>query len=29
LPSTKFERRFVERGVPIQRLELRKVSPVT
>ena len=29
LPSTKFERRFRERGVPIQRLELRKVSPVT
>jgi len=29
LPSTKFERRFLERGVPIQRLELRKVSPVT
>ena len=29
LPSTKFERRFLERGVPIQRLELRKVLPVT
>lgn len=29
LPSTKFERRFRERGVPIQRLELRKVSPFT
>ena len=28
-PSTKFERRFRARGVPIQRLELRKVSPVT
>ena len=29
LPSTKFERRFRERGIPSQRLELRKVSPVT
>ena len=29
LPSSKFERRFLERGVPIQRLELRKASPVT
>lgn len=29
LPSSEFERRFLERGVPIQRLELRKVSPVT
>jgi tRNA (guanine-N7-)-methyltransferase len=27
-PSTKFERRFRAQGVPIQRLELRKVSPV-
>jgi tRNA (guanine-N7-)-methyltransferase len=26
-PVTKFERGFVERGVAIQRLELRKVSP--
>jgi tRNA (guanine-N7-)-methyltransferase len=29
LPSTRFEQRFCERGVAIQRLELRKVSPVT
>jgi len=29
LPVTKFERGFRERGVPIHRLELRKVSPVT
>lgn len=29
LPSSKFEREFRQRGVPIQRLELRKVSPVT
>jgi tRNA (guanine-N7-)-methyltransferase len=29
LPSSKFERGFRQRGVPIQRLELRKVSPVT
>jgi len=29
LPWSKFERRFREQGVPIQRLELRKVSPVT
>jgi tRNA (guanine-N7-)-methyltransferase len=28
LPSTKFERRFVEQGAPIYRLSLRKVSPV-
>jgi tRNA (guanine-N7-)-methyltransferase len=28
LPSTKFERRFREQGVPIYRLTLRKVSPV-
>lgn len=27
-PSTKFERGFRERGVPIHRLELRKISPV-
>lgn len=27
--TTKFERRFRERGMPIHRLELRKVSPVT
>ena len=27
-PSTKFERRFRAQGVPIQRLELRRVSPV-
>jgi tRNA (guanine-N7-)-methyltransferase len=27
--TTKFERRFRERGVPIHRLKLRKVSPVT
>ena len=29
LPLTKFERRFQERGIPIRRLELRKISPVT
>jgi tRNA (guanine-N7-)-methyltransferase len=29
LPVSKFERGFRERGVPIHRLELRKVSPVT
>lgn len=29
LPSTQFERRFRKRGIPIQRLELREVSPVT
>ncbi|HLW34406.1 MAG TPA: tRNA (guanosine(46)-N7)-methyltransferase TrmB [Chthoniobacterales bacterium] len=29
LPSTKFERRFVEAGAPIYRLSLRKISPVT
>jgi tRNA (guanine-N7-)-methyltransferase len=29
LPVTKFERGFRERGIPIHRLELRKVSPVT
>lgn len=29
LPFTKFERGFRERGIPIHRLELRKVSPVT
>jgi tRNA (guanine-N7-)-methyltransferase len=29
LPVTKFERGFRDRGVPIHRLELRKVSPVT
>ncbi len=28
LPSTKFERRFREKGMPIYRLLLRKVSPV-
>lgn len=28
-PATKFERGFLERGVAIHRLELRKVSPVT
>ena len=28
LPSTKFERRFCEKGAPIYRLTLRKVSPV-
>jgi tRNA (guanine-N7-)-methyltransferase len=28
LPSTKFERRFREAGLPIYRLSLRKVSPV-
>ena len=28
-PTTKFERRFHERGVPIHRLEVRKLSPVT
>ncbi len=28
LPSTKFERRFCEQGVPIYRLTLRKTSPV-
>jgi tRNA (guanine-N7-)-methyltransferase len=28
LPSTKFERRFREQGVPIHRLTLRKTSPV-
>ena len=28
LPLTKFERRFQERGAPIYRLKLRKVSPV-
>jgi tRNA (guanine-N7-)-methyltransferase len=27
--TTRFERRFREQGLPIQRLELRKVSPVT
>jgi tRNA (guanine-N7-)-methyltransferase len=27
--TTKFERRFREQGLPIHRLELRKVSPVT
>jgi len=27
LPLTKFERRFCERGVPIYRLTLRKISP--
>ena len=29
LPSTKFERRFIEAGAPIYRLWLRKISPVT
>lgn len=29
LAATKFERRFREQGLAIQRLELRKVSPVT
>lgn len=29
LPSTKFERRFVEAGAVIYRLALRKISPVT
>lgn len=29
LPSTKFEMRFREQGLPIYRLELRKISPVT
>jgi tRNA (guanine-N7-)-methyltransferase len=29
LPSTKFERRFVEAGATIYRLSLRKTSPVT
>jgi tRNA (guanine-N7-)-methyltransferase len=28
LPSTKFERRFCEKGAPIYRLTFRKVSPV-
>ena len=28
LPSTKFERRFRQQGVPIYRLRLRKISPV-
>lgn len=28
LPSTKFERRFRQQGVPIYRLTLRKISPV-
>lgn len=28
LPSTKFERRFCEKGAPIYRVTLRKVSPV-
>jgi len=28
LPQTKFERRFRERGAPIYRLALRKISPV-
>jgi tRNA (guanine-N7-)-methyltransferase len=28
-PSTKFERKFREQGMPIYRLALRKVSPVT
>jgi tRNA (guanine-N7-)-methyltransferase len=28
LPATKFERRFRERGAPIYRLTLRKISPV-
>jgi tRNA (guanine-N7-)-methyltransferase len=29
IPSTKFERRFVDAGAPIYRLLLRKTSPVT
>jgi tRNA (guanine-N7-)-methyltransferase len=29
LPASTFQRRFQEAGVPIHRLELRKVSPVT
>ena len=29
LPATKFERRFRDTGVPIYRLSLRKISPVT
>ena len=29
LPTTKFERRFVEAGTPIYRFGLRKISPVT
>jgi tRNA (guanine-N7-)-methyltransferase len=29
LPMTKFERRFREAGIPIYRLTLRKISPVT
>ena len=29
LPQTKFERRFREQGLPIYRLTLRKISPVT
>src|SRR5205085_9128231 len=28
-PLSKFERGFRRRGIPIQRLELRKLSPVT
>jgi tRNA (guanine-N7-)-methyltransferase len=28
IPSTKFERRFCEQGIPIYRLTLRKTSPV-
>jgi hypothetical protein len=29
LPSTTFEKRFTSAGLPIHRLALRKVSPVT
>jgi tRNA (guanine-N7-)-methyltransferase len=29
IPTTKFERRFLEEAVPIHRISLRKVSPVT
>ena len=29
LPTTKFERRFVDAGAPVYRLTLRKISPVT